>query len=129
MNVDHIGIATTDADGLVGLYTDLFDTECVHSEEFREMEVRFLAVGSTYLEILEPRGDGAIANYLSEHGPGIHHLAVETDDVDASLEQARSCGVELVDKTGRPGAWGHTVAFLHPGSTGGVLIEFVEHDE
>jgi methylmalonyl-CoA/ethylmalonyl-CoA epimerase len=64
---------------------------------------------------------------MEEHGPGLHHLAVETDDVAAALENAADGGVELIDEEPRRGAWEHKVGFLHPGSTGGVLFEFVEH--
>ncbi|WP_273835260.1 methylmalonyl-CoA epimerase [Halococcus sp. PRR34] len=128
MNVDHAGIATDDADVLAELYTDLFGFEVVHEETFDGMSVVFLDCGESYFELLEPLdGEGAIARYLDRNGPGIHHLALETDDVAAALDRAREHGVELIDDEPRPGAWGHSVAFLHPGSTGGVLIEFVEH--
>lgn len=128
MNVDHAGIATDDADVLAELYTDLFGFEVAHEETFDGMNVVFLDCGENYFELLEPLdGEGAIARYLDRNGPGIHHLALETDDVAAALDRAREHGVELIDDEPRPGAWGHSVAFLHPGSTGGVLIEFVEH--
>ncbi|EMA50796.1 methylmalonyl-CoA epimerase [Halococcus salifodinae] len=128
MNVDHAGIATDDADVLAELYTDLFGFEVAHEETFDGMNVVFLDCGESYFELLEPLGgEGAIARYLDRNGPGIHHLALETDDVAAALDRAREHGVELIDDEPRPGAWGHSVAFLHPGSTGGVLIEFVEH--
>jgi methylmalonyl-CoA/ethylmalonyl-CoA epimerase len=90
------------------------------------MAVRFLEFENGYVELLEPQDEGAIASYLDEHGPGIHHLAVATSDIERSLALAREHGVELVDSEPRPGAWGHEVAFLHPRSTGGVLLEFVE---
>lgn len=77
--------------------------------------------------MLEPRADGPVGRYLDEHGPGMHHLAVRTDDIGAALDRARARGVELVDEEPRPGARGHDVAFLHPRSTGGVLFEFVQH--
>ncbi|MFT4947199.1 MAG: methylmalonyl-CoA/ethylmalonyl-CoA epimerase [Natronomonas sp.] len=127
MNVDHAGIATDDADSLVEQYTALFDCSVAHEEAFNEMEIRFLDLGNCYFEVIEPLGDGAIASYLDHSGPGIHHLAVETEDIEASLDTARGLGIDLIDEQPRPGAWGHDVAFLHPGSTGGVLFEFVEH--
>ncbi len=126
LGFDHAGIATTDADTLATLYVDLFGCERAHEETLDGMFVCFLDLGGEYLELLEPREDGTIARYLDEHGPGIHHLAVATDDIEAALERARACGVDPV-KGPRPGAWGHEVAFLHPRSTGGVLFEFVEH--
>ena len=127
MHFDHAGIATADADSLGGLYTDLLDCSVAHEETFDGMRVRFLAVGEGYLELLEPLEDGPIARYLDSDGPGIHHLAFATADVERALDRARDLDIELVDEKPRPGAWGHEVAFLHPADTGGVLVEFVEH--
>ncbi len=128
MKVDHAGIATDDAAGLAALYRDLFGCEVAHREEFDGMEVVFLDFGNTYFELLEPLEDeGAIANYVADNGPGIHHLAVETDDIEGALETARDLDIDLIDEEPRPGAWGHDVAFLHPRDTGGILLEFVQH--
>jgi methylmalonyl-CoA/ethylmalonyl-CoA epimerase len=124
---DHAGIATDDATALAEQYAELFDCEIAHRETFDGMELVFLDLGNGYFELLEPVEDGAIASYLDEQGPGIHHLAVETDDAAAALERARELGVEAIDEQPRAGAWGHDVAFLHPKSTGGILFEFVEH--
>lgn len=125
MQFNHAGIATDDADGLTELYGELFDAPVVHEERFDGMAVVFLDFGDGLFELLEPHDGGPIASYLNSHGPGIHHLALETEDIEAALSTARDCGVELIDSEPRPGAWGHEVAFLHPKSTGGVLIEFV----
>jgi len=128
MQFHHAGIATDDADGLAELYGTLFDAPVVHRQRFEGMTVVFLELDDSYFELLEPHEGGPIERYLDSHGPGIHHLAVETDDIEAALATARECGVELIDTEPRPGAWGHEVAFLHPNSTGGVLVEFVsEH--
>ncbi|AGB39313.1 methylmalonyl-CoA epimerase [Natronococcus occultus] len=127
MHIDHAGIATDDAAELAALYEVLFDLEIAHEEEFDGMSVVFLDCGNGYLELLEPLEDGTIARYLEDDGPGVHHLALATDDIDAALETAREHDVALVDEEPRPGAWGHSVAFLHPKDTGGILIEFVEH--
>ena len=128
MRLDHAGIATDDAAGLAALYTDLLDCEVAHEEEFDGMAVVFLDVGGSYLELLEPLDDdGAIASYLDRDGPGVHHVALATDDIGGALARARGLGVEPIDDEPRPGAWGHDVAFLHPRDTGGVLVEFVEH--
>ena len=129
MQFDHAGIATDDADELADLYGGLFDAPLAHEEEFDGLRVAFLDLGESYLELLEPlpEADGAIPRYLDDHGPGIHHLALRTEDVAGALDAAREAGVELVDEEPRSGAWGHEVAFLHPRSTGGVLVEFVEH--
>jgi len=129
MEFDHAGIATDDLDGLADRYGTLFDASVAHEEEFDGLRVAFLDLGNGYLELLEPLpdADGAIPRYLDEHGPGIHHLALRTADVETALDAAREAGVDPVDEEPRPGAWGHDVAFLHPASTGGVLVEFVEH--
>ena len=127
MDFDHVGVATDDAAGLASLFGGLFDAPVAHEETFDGMAVVFLELEHGYFELLEPQEGGAIAEYLDANGPGIHHVALETDDVDAALRTAREAGVELVDETPRPGAWGHDVAFLHPRSTGGVLVEYVQH--
>jgi methylmalonyl-CoA/ethylmalonyl-CoA epimerase len=127
VNFDHAGIATDDADGLAELYADLFDTPVVHEEHFDGMAVRFLDCGDGYFELLEPHEEGAIARYLDRNGPGIHHLALATDDIGSALDRMDERGVELIDEEPRPGAWGHDVAFLHPKATGSVLVELVEH--
>ena len=128
MHFDHAGIATDDADGLAALYRDLFGCEVAHTETFDGMEIVFLDVGGGYFELLEPvADDGAIATYMADNGPGIHHLALATEDIEEALETARDLDIRLIDQEPRPGAWGHEVAFMHPSDTGGVLLEFVQH--
>ena len=127
MRFDHAGIATRDAAGLADLFADLFERPIVHEETFDGMRVVFLELADgEYLELLEPVDGGTISDYLDREGPGIHHVALATDDLAGALDHARDLGVDLVDEDPRPGAWGHEVAFLHPRSTGGVLVEFVE---
>jgi methylmalonyl-CoA/ethylmalonyl-CoA epimerase len=129
MYVDHIGIATDDADQLVELYGTLFDAPVAHEEVFDGLRVLFLDLdGDGYFELLEPVDeDTTIGGYLEREGGGIHHVALATADIEGALETAREAGVDLIDEQPRPGAWGHDVAFLHPKSTGGALVEFVEH--
>jgi methylmalonyl-CoA/ethylmalonyl-CoA epimerase len=128
MQFDHAGIATDDADEFAELYATLFDTQPVHEEEFDGLHIVFLDLGGHgYFELLEPLEEGTISRYLEDNGPGIHHVALETDDIAAAIERCRDHGVELIDEEPRPGAWGHEVAFLHPRSTGGILVELVEH--
>ncbi|MFT4921605.1 MAG: methylmalonyl-CoA/ethylmalonyl-CoA epimerase [Haloarculaceae archaeon] len=128
MHFDHAGIATDDADALADQYATLFDADRAHEETFDGMAVRFLDLGNGYFEVLEPlETEGAIASYLERNGPGIHHLAVATEDIEAALARAREMDIDLIDEEPRAGAWGHDVAFLHPQSTGGILLEFVEH--
>ncbi|MFC6614501.1 methylmalonyl-CoA epimerase [Halopenitus salinus] len=130
MEFDHVGIATRDAGALADLFDDLFVAPIAHEERFDGMRVVFLELsGGGYLELLEPGDGGPVADFLDRSGPGIHHVALGTEDVAAALDRARSLGVELIDEEPRPGAWGHDVAFLHPRSTGGVLVEFVERTD
>ncbi len=128
MRFDHAGVATDDAESLAFVFEDLFGFPIVHEERFQDLKILFLEFdGDGYFELLEPQEEGTISRYLERNGSGIHHIALETDDIETALENARELGVELIDEQPRPGAWGHEVAFLHPRSTGGVLVEFVEH--
>lgn len=131
MEFDHAGIATDDAAETAALFTDLLDAPNVHEEtdEDRGLRFVFLDLGNGYLELLEPLPDAesTIADYLAENGPGIHHLAFETEDAAAALDRARELGIEPIDDEPRPGAWTHDIAFLHPRDTAGILVEFVEH--
>jgi methylmalonyl-CoA/ethylmalonyl-CoA epimerase len=127
MRFDHVGVATRDAAALAGLFGDLLGAPVAHEETFDGMRIVLLELDDGgYLELLEPEAGGTIADYLDREGSGIHHVALATDDVAAALDRARDLGIDLVDEEPRPGAWGHEVAFLHPGSTGGVLVEFVD---
>jgi methylmalonyl-CoA/ethylmalonyl-CoA epimerase len=127
MRFDHVGVATAEGDPLSGLLGDLLGAPVAHRETFDGLAITFLELGNGYLELLEPRtDDGPVARWLDREGPGLHHVAFATPDVAGALDAARDHGVDLVDEEPRPGAWGHDVAFLHPDSTGGVLVEFVE---
>ncbi|GAA0721391.1 methylmalonyl-CoA/ethylmalonyl-CoA epimerase [Halorubrum trapanicum] len=127
MRFDHVGVATRDATVLADLFGGLLDAPVAHEETFDDMRIVFLELdGGGYFELLEPDAGGTIADYLDREGPGIHHVALAVDDLPAALDDARDLGIDLVDGEPRPGAWGHEVAFLHPRSTGGVLVEFVE---
>ncbi|WP_247008263.1 methylmalonyl-CoA epimerase [Halorientalis litorea] len=128
MHFDHAGIVTDDADTLAETYSELLDVPVAHRETFEGMAVVFLDTGDGYFELLEPLDDdAAVTRFLDENGPGIHHVALATDDIEAALRRADGMGVERIDEEPRPGAWGHEVAFLHPKDTGGILVEFVEH--
>ena len=128
MSLDHVGVATDDAAELAAFYTDLVGYEIAHEEEFDDLQIVFVDAGDTYLELIEPlTTDSTVARFLENDGPGLHHVAFEVDDCEAALETASDLGIERIDEEPRPGAWGHTVAFLHPRDTGGILTEFVEH--
>lgn len=126
MELHHVGVATPDAAALAETVTAVTNTPIVHEEAIDELEVVFLDLGGTYLELLEPMSEtGTVARYLERSGPGLHHIALETEDVHGALQRSRDNGISLIDESPRPGAWNHEVAFLHPEDTGGVLIEFV----
>jgi methylmalonyl-CoA/ethylmalonyl-CoA epimerase len=128
MRLDHVGIATDDAHGLAELLGGLLNAAVVHEETFDGLELVFLDVGEADIELVEPLDDdGPVARFLDRRGPGLHHLAFEVPDVGSALDAAEAMGLERIDEAPRPGARGHTVAFLHPRSTGGVLVEFVAH--
>ena len=130
MKVDHIGIATpTIAEGLA-IWRDALGFEPDSTEEVAEQGVRvcMLPVGDTHVELLEPlSAESAVGRFLSKRGPGIHHIAIEVRDINASLAELKQKGARLIDETPRVGARGCLVAFVHPSSTNGVLLELVQH--
>ena len=131
-DIDHIGIAVRDLEKAVSLYTQGLGLTASHEEIVEDQAVRtaFLPVGDTHLELLESlTPDGPIGRFIEKRGEGIHHLCFEVDDVAASLVACEAAGMVLIDKEPRPGAHGMTVAFLHPKSTGGVLIELSQRRE
>ncbi len=126
--ISHLGIAVTSlAEG--GAFWDLLGLIEMHREEVPSQKVltSFRPVGESSLELLEPTsGDSAIAKFLDKRGPGIHHLCLEVDDIDAVLGRLKEAGVKLVNETPFAGAGGCRVAFVHPASTGGILLELSE---
>lgn len=130
MKVDHIGIATpTIAEGLA-VWRDALGFQPDSTEEVAEQGVRvcMLPVGDTHVELLEPlSAESAVGKFLTKRGPGIHHIAIEVRDIKASLAELKQKGARLIDETPRVGARGCLVAFIHPSSTNGVLLELVQH--
>lgn len=126
MRFDHLGVATRDADAAAERFERLLGAPVAHEEATDELRFVFLDLGNGYFELLEPLGaDNPIVDYLDEVGPGIHHVAVRVDDVGVALREAGEAGADLIDEAPRPGAWGHEMGFVHPRSTGGVLLEYV----
>lgn len=123
--VDHVGVAVSSIDDARPLFELLTGATCSPVEELEAQGVDVAFVGS--LELLEPRSpDTPVGRFLDRRGPGLHHVAFRVPDVAEALSRFRAQGLELVDEAPRPGARGHRVAFLHPRSTGGVLVELVE---
>ncbi len=130
--IDHIGVAVEDIDAAIALYRESFEMELSHREtvESQGVEAVLLDVGEGHVELLRPLGpDTAVGRFLARKGPGLHHVAYAVDDIDATLERLAAAGVELIDREARVGIRESRVAFLHPRSTGGVLIEIVETAE
>ncbi len=127
--LDHIGIAVEDLDAAIELYREKlgFDVEAIEDIPGFGVKVAFLPMGEGSIELVQPvTGDSAMAKFLEKKGPGFHHLCFRVEDIRAELVRLEAAGVQLVDREPREGAHGTLVAFLHPKSTGGVLIELCE---
>ena len=130
--IDHIGVAVDDLDEAVSLYSERLGMPVQHREtvEQQGVEAVLLGVGESHVELLSPLGpDTPIGRFLERNGPGLHHVAYGTDDIESALEDARAAGLALIDERPRTGIRGSRVAFVHPNSTGGVLTELVEAAE
>ena len=124
--IDHLGIAVRKLEDAIPVYERVLGLHCERIEDVPSQKVRtaFFTVGQVHLELLEPTSDDSpVAKFLRERGEGIHHLAFGTDGIGAQLAQAKAGGARLINETPVPGAGGKDVAFLHPKSTLGVLME------
>ena len=124
--LDHVGIAVKDLEAALAFYRDALGLHVEAPEEVTAQRVRahFIATGSSALELLEATADdSAIAKYIDRRGPGLHHITLRVDDLQAALAQLSARGVRLVDREPRPGAEGALVAFIHPSAAHGVLVE------
>jgi methylmalonyl-CoA epimerase len=124
--LDHIGIAVRDLPAALAFYRDALGLEVEASEDVSSQRVRahFVPVGESSLELLEATAsDSAIARYIEKRGPGLHHITLRVDDIFVALDQLKARGVRLIDEQPRPGAEGALVAFIHPSSVHGVLVE------
>jgi methylmalonyl-CoA/ethylmalonyl-CoA epimerase len=127
--IDHVGVAVEDLDAAVALYSEQLGMAVQHRETVEEqgVEAVLLGVGESHVELLRPlAADTAVGRFLERSGPGLHHVAYGTDDIDAALEAVRAAGLRLIDERPRTGIRNSRVAFVHPRSTGGVLTELVE---
>ena len=127
--IDHIGVAVDDLDAALALYRDRLGMAEQHRETVEEQGVDavLLEIGDGHVELLYPLGpETAVGRFLERHGPGMHHVAYRTDDIDAELEAVRAAGLRLIDEQPRVGIRNSRVAFIHPKSTGGVLTELVQ---
>ena len=128
--LDHIGIAVKSIEEGLKYYRDVLGMEYLGEEEVTEQKVRvaFLKLGESRIELLEPTSsDSPVAKFLEKRGAGIHHIAVLVDDIEAALSDHRKAGTRLIDEMPRVGAHNMLIAFVHPKSTGGVLLELCQH--
>jgi methylmalonyl-CoA/ethylmalonyl-CoA epimerase len=124
----HIGIAVRSLETILPFYRDILGLEDVPLDDADGAHIAGLSAGDTLVELLEPAEPGSpIAKFIDKRGPGIHHLCFAVPDLDAALARCRAAGLQLIDQTPRTGAEGKRIAFLHPSSTAGVLIELTEY--
>lgn len=128
-HIEHLGIAVNNLENAIALYENVFGLKCYNIEEVSDQKVRtaFLMIGDTKIELLESTDpEGPIGKFIEKRGEGIHHIAFAVRDIEAHLKHAEEQGVRLIDLKPRKGAEGLDIAFLHPKSTTGVLIEICE---
>ncbi len=129
MKINHLGIATKGIEESLKFWGDALGLENVHTEVVEDQKVRvaMLPIGESRIELLEPTSeDSPISKFLEKRGGGIHHIAVEVEDIEASLAKLKLHGMRLIDETPRLGAEDCLVAFVHPSSANGVLLELVQ---
>jgi methylmalonyl-CoA/ethylmalonyl-CoA epimerase len=128
IRIAHIGIAVEGLNESVSFYRDILGLTNVPLDDSDGAKIVGLAAGPSLVELLEAdQPDSPIAKFIAKRGPGIHHVCFAVDDLDATLDRCRTAGIRLIDQTPRTGADGKRIAFLHPSSTAGVLLELTEH--
>ena len=126
--IAHIGIAVDALDRILPFYRELLGMPEVPLDDADGARIAGLQAGDSLIELLEAQSpDSPIGKFVARRGPGIHHICFAVDDLNATLERCRRAGVRLIDETPRVGAEGKRIAFLHPASTAGVLVELTEH--
>jgi methylmalonyl-CoA/ethylmalonyl-CoA epimerase len=127
--IDHIGVAVAEIEPALELYRDGFELTVAHREVVEEqgVEAVLLDVGENHVELLAPLSpDTPVGKFLARQGPGLHHVAYQVDDIDATLQALRQAGMRMIDEQPRTGIRGSRVAFMHPRATAGVLTEIVQ---
>ena len=127
--IDHIGIATRNLEEGLSVWRDALGLSVDATEEIAEQGVRvaMLPIGETHVELLEALSpDSSVGRFIAKRGPGIHHIAIKVSDIHASLADLKNRGARLIDETPRIGAGGCLIAFVHPSTTNGVLLELVQ---
>ncbi len=128
-NIDHVAIVVESIEHVNPFYENAVGLTISHIEEMprRGIKTAFLKIGATTIELIEPMGENSeVANFLAKRGPGLHHIAFKTDDVEAMSQKAKEHGARFTYEDAQPGAHGTKVNFIHPKSSGGTLLEIVE---
>ena len=127
VRIAHVGIALEAVNSALPFFRDILGLEAVPVNDSDGARIEAFQAGDSLVELLEPAGDNTpIAKFIAKRGPGIHHICFAVDDLDATLLRCRSAGIRLVDDVPRIGAEGKRIAFIHPSSTAGILIELSE---
>ncbi|NWF54378.1 MAG: methylmalonyl-CoA epimerase [Syntrophaceae bacterium] len=127
LKIAHIGVAVKNVEEVEKLYSEVLGLPITGREVSRDNKVSFIPLGDTAIELLESvQPDGAIARHIEKRGEGIHHIALEVDNIESALEELKAKGVTLIDQKPRRGAHDSKIAFLHPKGTHGVLLELCE---
>ena len=122
----HVGIAVRNLGNSTKVFSRLFDMRVAHTEEVSDQKVKatLFTIGEGGIELLEPTSpDSPVAKFIEKRGEGVHHLSFEVDDIDAEIDRLKRAGFQMIDEKPRAGADGYRIAFLHPKSTDGVLVE------
>jgi methylmalonyl-CoA/ethylmalonyl-CoA epimerase len=128
-HIEHIGIAVTNLENAIKLFEKVFGLKCYNIEEVADQKVRtaFFMIGDTKIELLESTDtEGPIGKFIGKRGEGLHHIAFAVKNIEDHLRHAEELGIKLIDAKPRKGAEGLDIAFFHPKSTSGVLIEICE---
>lgn len=126
--IAHVGIALESIASQLPFYTAVLGMPEAEVSDSDGAVIRAVAAGESLVELLEPDGaDTPVGKFLARRGPGIHHICFAVDDLDATLDKCRAAGVRLIDETPRTGAEGKRIAFVHPSSTGGILVELSDY--
>jgi len=132
VKIDHIGIAVKSLTEAAAIYENALGLKVNAYDQVDEQGVRvaMLNIGESRIELLEPTGpESPIEKFMTKRGEGIHHIAITVDDIEKTLERLKAAGIRLVDNEPRRGAHNTRIAFVHPSSTHGVLLELVQHGE
>lgn len=127
--INHVAILLPELDQGTAFWVDALGLSLEKKEKVpeQEVEIAFLPVGDSHIELVAPTSESSgVARYLQKKGPGLHHICLEVDDIRAALARLKQAGVQLIDDEPKPGSAGKLLAFIHPKSTGGVLVELYE---